>query len=71
MSEMAGLQKQQFDSFAAQLTRLTESNEKKADELRIAVDSKLKELQADNTTKLEEMRKTVDEKHSHPIGSAE
>lgn len=55
------LQKQ-IDSFATQLTRLTESNEKKADELRLMVDSKLKELQVDNTAKLEEMRKTVDEK---------
>jgi DNA recombination protein RmuC len=62
MSDIVGLQKLQFDSFATQLTRLTESNEKKADELRIAVDFKLKELQADNTSKLEEMRKTVDEK---------
>jgi DNA recombination protein RmuC len=55
------LQKQ-IDSFATQLTCLTESNEKKADELRVMVDSKLKELQVDNTAKLEEMRKTVDEK---------
>lgn len=62
MNDMVALQKQQFDSFAAQLTRLTESNEKKSDEFRTAVDGKLKELQADNATKLEEMRKTVDEK---------
>ncbi len=62
MNDMAGLQKQQLDSFASQLTRLTESNEKKSDELRAAVDGKLKELQADNATHLEEMRRTVDEK---------
>lgn len=62
MSDMAGLQKLQFDSFATQLMRLTESHEKKADELRGSVDAKLKELQSDNAAKLEEMRKTVDEK---------
>jgi DNA recombination protein RmuC len=60
--EMTGLQKQQLDSFAGLLTRLTESNEKKADELRTAVEGKLTQLQADNTNKLEEMRRTVDEK---------
>jgi DNA recombination protein RmuC len=61
-NDMAGLQKQQFDSFAAQLTRLTESNEKKSDDLRATVEGRLKELQADNAAKLEEMRRTVDEK---------
>jgi DNA recombination protein RmuC len=48
--------------FGEQLTRLTDSNVKKADELRLAVDHRLKELQADNSVKLEEMRRTVDEK---------
>jgi DNA recombination protein RmuC len=62
MNETTGLQRQQLESFAAQITRLTESNEKKSDELRTAVDGKLKELQTDNAAKLEEMRKTVDEK---------
>jgi DNA recombination protein RmuC len=41
---------------------LIESNHKKAEELRTVVEARLKELQADNGTKLEEMRKTVDEK---------
>ena len=62
MNDMAGLQKQQLDSFAAQLTNLTDKNEKKSDELRIAVEGKLTQLQADNATTLEEMRRTVDEK---------
>ncbi|MBL9213767.1 MAG: DNA recombination protein RmuC [Opitutaceae bacterium] len=62
VADMAVLQKQQLDSFAASLTRLTEAQEKKADELRLALESKLALLQADNAAKLEEMRRTVDEK---------
>jgi DNA recombination protein RmuC len=62
MNDMAGLQKQQLDSFAAQLINLTEKSEKKSDELRTAVEGKLAELQSDNAAKLEEMRHTVDEK---------
>lgn len=62
VADMSVLQKQQFDSFAANLTRLTEAQEKKSDELRLAMESKLAQLQADNAAKLEEMRRTVDEK---------
>src|SRR5687767_1323721 len=38
------------------LERLIESNHKKAEELRAIVDARLKEIQADNGAKLEEMR---------------
>lgn len=62
MNDMALLQKQQLDSFSAQLTNLTEKNEKKSDELRAAVEGKLTQLQSDNAAKLEEVRRTVDEK---------
>ena len=62
VADMSVLQKQQFDSFSAHLTRLTEAQEKKSDELRVAMESKLAQLQADNAAKLEEMRRTVDEK---------
>lgn len=62
MHDMAGLQKQQLDSFATQLVNLTEKNEKKSDELRVTVEGKLTQLQSDNAAKLEEMRRTVDEK---------
>jgi DNA recombination protein RmuC len=61
-SEMAVLQKQQFDSFASQLGILIDKNEKKSDELRAVVEDKLVQLQTDNASKLEEMRHTVDEK---------
>jgi DNA recombination protein RmuC len=62
LNDAALLQKQQLDSFATQLMNLTEKNEKKSDELRTAVEGKLAQLQSDNTAKLEEMRRTVDEK---------
>jgi len=62
MDGFSALQKQQFDSFAAQLAALTEASGKKSDELRAAVEGKLAQLQADNAAKLEEMRRTVDEK---------
>jgi DNA recombination protein RmuC len=62
VADLSALQKQQLDSFAANLTRLTEAQEKKADELRVALEAKLGQLQADNAAKLEEMRRTVDEK---------
>lgn len=62
MNEMAALQKQQLDVFAAQIGNLAEKNEKKFDELRATVEAKLSQLQADNSAKLESMRLTVDEK---------
>jgi DNA recombination protein RmuC len=62
MADTAALHKQQLDSFAAQIVRLVETSEKKSDELRAAVEAKLTQLQSDNATKLEEMRRTVDEK---------
>ena len=46
VADMSVLQKQQFDSFSAHLTRLTEAQEKKSDELRVAMESKLAQLQA-------------------------
>jgi DNA recombination protein RmuC len=62
MSDMTGLQKLQLESFASQLTNLTEKSERKSDELRTTVERKLTELQSDNAAKLEQMRHTVDEK---------
>jgi DNA recombination protein RmuC len=62
INDMTALQKQQLDSFASLLNRLTESHEKKSDELRLSVEGKLGQLQSDNATRLEEMRRTVDEK---------
>lgn len=52
----------QLDSFIKQLNSLTQMNENKFNQLRESVETQLKSLQVDNNIKLEEMRKTVDEK---------
>jgi len=62
MTGLGGLQRQHLDGFSAQINRLTESNEKKLDDLRTVVETKLAQIQTDNAGKLEEMRRTVDEK---------
>ena len=62
MATIAGVQNNQIDSFAQQLAKLVESNEKRLGEVRLTLETKLKELQTDNAMRLEEMRKTVDEK---------
>ena len=59
---LVALEKQQLEDFAARLNRLTETNEQKIDGLRSAVESKLVQIQTDNASRLEEMRRTVDEK---------
>ena len=62
MTENAGMQKDQLDSFSKQTTELTRLQEERSEALRHAVESRLRDLQADNRRKLEEMRATVDEK---------
>jgi DNA recombination protein RmuC len=55
-------QKSQLDTFANQLVALTESNEKRLNDLRTTVDERLAQLQKDNAERLEQMRLTVDER---------
>ena len=62
VGQLANLQGQQLESFAQQLSRLTQSNEQRFEQLRLSVEARLGAIQADNASKLEEMRKTVDEK---------
>ncbi|HEY5975540.1 MAG TPA: DNA recombination protein RmuC [Geobacteraceae bacterium] len=62
LTEIAGFQKSQLDTFAEQLKTLTQVNEQKLDKLREVVDGQLKGLREDNSAKLEQMRATVDEK---------
>lgn len=64
ISQLGLQQKGQFDTFANQLVALTESNEKRMSELRSSVDGRLKQIQDDNTAKLDLMRQTVDERLS-------
>lgn len=62
MLEIAGLQRNQLEDFAAQLSVLTATNEQKMDAVRLIIDEKLKQIQEDNTRQLDRMRQTVDEK---------
>ena len=62
MTDISKMQKGQLDIFSERLSKLTETNEKKFDNLRDKVEHQLKELQSNNEKKLEEMRVTVDEK---------
>ena len=60
--ENAEAQKNQLDSFAKQLLYLTDSNEKRLNDLRGVVDQRLEKLLDESGKKLEAMRVTVDEK---------
>lgn len=62
LMQLGVVQGQQLESFAQQLSRLTQSNEQRFEQLRLSVEGRLAAIQADNASKLEEMRKTVDEK---------
>lgn len=62
MSELANLQKVQLESMSAAIGKLSESNEKKLEEIRGTVEAKLQNMQNDNAKQLEQMRQTVDEK---------
>ncbi|MGA9263229.1 MAG: DNA recombination protein RmuC [Desulfobacterales bacterium] len=62
MAENAGMQKNQLDSFSRQLMDMTRLHEEKFEALRHSVESRLRDLQQDNSLKLEQMRATVDEK---------
>lgn len=62
MGELAGVQKAQLEAMSAAIGKLSESNEKKLEELRLTVESNLRGLQVENAKQLENMRQTVDEK---------
>jgi len=62
LTQLIGLEKQQLDNFSEKLGTLTKSNEDKIGELKTTVEVRLDRIQSDNAGKLEEMRKTVDEK---------
>lgn len=64
MAEIANLQRNQLDIFAAQLASLTKTNDLKLEQLRKTVEERLLLIQQDNGQKLDQMRATVDEKLS-------
>ena len=53
---------QQLDAMRRQIEVLTESNARRLLEVRATLEAKMRDLQTDNGARLEEMRKTVDEK---------
>lgn len=62
LAQLGKLQGQQLDGFAQQLARLTDSNELRSEQLRTTIDTRLSMIQSDNAGKLEDIRRTVDEK---------
>jgi DNA recombination protein RmuC len=58
----AASQKERLDGVATEIRRLVETNTEANETLRKTVEGKLEILRTDNAQKLEEMRKTVDEK---------
>jgi DNA recombination protein RmuC len=62
MTNIARLQKQQLETFADLLRKLTASNENRLEVLRNTIEAKLNEMRIENGQRLEQMRATVDEK---------
>ena len=62
VAELSQLQTAQLSSFAAQLVKLTQSNEEKLERVRNTVEERLTVLQFENASKLDAIRVTVDEK---------
>lgn len=62
LTQLLGLEQQQLDSFSEKLNALTKSNEDKIGELKTTVEVRLDRIQTDNAGRLEEMRRTVDER---------
>jgi DNA recombination protein RmuC len=53
---------QQLDGMRRQIEVLTESNARRLAEVRMTLETRIRDLQSDNGARLEEMRQTVDEK---------
>ncbi len=50
------------DALTLQLAQMSESNDRRLTEVRATLEARLKDIEANNAAKLEEMRRTVDEK---------
>lgn len=62
MTQLGEAQRLEMAGFGLKIETLTQSNQQKVDELKTAVDIRLKAMQEDNGKQLEQMRITVDEK---------
>jgi DNA recombination protein RmuC len=62
MGELANVQKAQLEAMASAIGKLSDSNEKKLEAVRVTVEDKLRSMQIDSAKQLDQMRQTVDEK---------
>lgn len=62
MGELANAQKTQIETMSSMIGKLSDSNEKKLEAVRVTVENKLQSMQVDNAKQLEQMRQTVEEK---------
>lgn len=62
VTQLGGLQAERLEAFARELTRFSLGLDERFERLKLAVEGRLAAIQADNAVKLDEMRKTVDEK---------
>jgi DNA recombination protein RmuC len=62
ISEVGTMLKAPIENVVGQIGRMSESNEQRLEALRSIVDTRLKQLQDDNSRQLDRMRVTVDEK---------
>ena len=62
IGQFGGLQAERLEAFARELTRFSLGLDERFERLKLSVEGRLTAIQADNAQKLEEMRRTVDEK---------
>ncbi len=62
MKDLSIAQTVQLEAMSSSIGKLSDSNEKKLEALRVTVEGKLQSMQIDNAKQLEQMRQTVDEK---------
>ena len=62
VSQFGSLQAERLEAFARELNRFSLGLDERFERLKMAVESRLTAIQSDNANKLEEMRRTVDEK---------
>lgn len=62
VGQFGSLQAERLEAFARELNRFSLGLDERFERLKLSVESRLSAIQIDNSTKLEEMRRTVDEK---------
>lgn len=62
VGQFGSLQAERLEAFARELNRFSLGLDERFERLKLTVEGRLTAMQADNATKLEEMRRTVDEK---------